>query len=538
MKSAWGRGLDSLRNAKWRLSTKIVVGFLVLAMGAIFFFSKQSEVRSTEVLTNAESRLLTGLAASVAIQVKSQVMQYGGGTAQVATDPEVVSYMTTTPSDQAAGADALLRRLTPALAVDPDYRLLLLLDARGRVVMSNQPGLQGQDYSGRDFFTGGLVAPAAEPYVSDITLADDRRSQVMYAALPIRDAVGNVLGVAALRLSPDHVAAPLKSQDISSRHSYGLLVNHLGVVLANSANPGLNYRSLGSLDPTQGELVKKQFFLENVRSLGLNDLADQVVGTRNGGFATARLLGSKETDVVGFAPVQRQGWTILVAEAQSVFAADVSDLARTQSINALVLALIIGGLVIFAGRLFESTERELLSDPLTGLANRRFLHDILLRELRRAQRSKVPISLVFADIDHFKRINDTYGHKVGDEALQLLASTMLAAVRATDVVVRYGGEEFIILLPETGRDAAQQVAEKLRQTIADSTFEWTSRPGITLDFTISAGVAAYPSDCGSGEELILKADKALYFSKQHGRNRVATVTEAEAGAWPLAVDQG
>jgi diguanylate cyclase (GGDEF)-like protein len=532
------RGLDRLRNAAWRLSTKIVVGFLVLALGAIFFFSKQSEARSTEVLTSAESRLLTGIAASVAIQVESQVMQYRRAAVQVATDPEVVSYMTGSPSDQGARGGALLRRLAPALNADPDYRLLLLLDGQGHVVLSNQPGLQGQDQSGRDFFSGGLTAAAADPYVSDITLAEDHRSQVMYTALPIRDAVGQVLGVAVVRVSPEHVAAPLTSQDISGRHSHGLLVNRLGVILANGANPRLNYKSLGSLDPTQGEQVKRQLLLDSVTSLGLNNLADQVVGTRNSGFATAHLLGGNETDVIGFAPVSAQGWTVLVAEAQSAFAADVSDLARTQSINALVLALIIGGLVIFVGRLFESTERELLSDPLTGLANRRFLQDILLRELRRAHRTKLPVSLVFADIDHFKRVNDTYGHKVGDEVLQQLAAIMLASVRATDVVVRYGGEEYIILLPETERGDAQQVAEKLRQSIAATTLTSTSRAGVQLDLTVSAGVAAYPSDCESGEELILKGDRALYFAKQHGRNRVATVTDAEAGSWRLAANQG
>jgi diguanylate cyclase (GGDEF)-like protein len=526
-----GRGLDELRPAHWRLSTKIVVAFLVLATGAVWFFSKQSEVRSTEVLTSAESRLLTGLAASLAIQVDSQVMQDRRAAIQVATDPEVISYVTRSPSDQASGAGALLRRLRPELNIDPDYRQLLILESKGRVLISNEPGVQQQDFSGREFFTRGLIAAADDPYVSDITLAEDRRSQVMYTALPIRDALGTVLGVAAVRLSPDGVAAQLKSRDLNNRHSYGLLVNHQGVILANSAQPALNYRSLGSLDPTQREQVKRQFLLPGVPSLGLDGLADQVVGTRNSGFAAARLLGSKETDVIGFAPVSSRGWTVLVAEAQAVFTADVSDLARSQSLNALVLALIIGGLVIFVGRLFESTERELLADPLTGLANRRFLEGILLRELRRAHRSKLPVSLVFADIDHFKRVNDTYGHKVGDEVLQHVAGAMLAGVRTTDFAVRYGGEEFVILLPETRRDDAQQVADKLRSTIAQTIVESTSRPGVTLKCTISAGLAAYPVDCGSGEELILKADRALYYAKRHGRNRVVTVTEADAPGW-------
>src|SRR3979411_6648 len=463
MGSALRRGLGELRRApEWRLSTKIMVSFLVLAMGAIFFFSKQSEAQSTQTLTRAQSRLLTSLASSVAIQVESQVLQYRRDAVQVATDPEVVNFMTQGPSGQAASGAELLHRLAPALNADPDYRLLLILDNSGHVVISNEPGVQGQDFSDREFFTRGVVAAASEPYISDITLAEDRRSQIMYTSLPIRDAVGKVLGVAAVRIVPDHVAAPLKSRDLVNQHSSGLLVSRQGVILANSVNPSLNYKSLGSLDATQTAQVKSQYLLDNVSSLGLDDLANQVAGTQNSGFATANLLSSKETDVIGYAPVSGQGWTVMVAEDQSVFTADVNSLSRTQFINAFVLALIIGGLVIFVGRLFESTERESLSDPLTGLANRRFLQEILLRELRRAQRSNQPVSLIVADIDHFKGVNDTYGHNVGDEVLEQVAGIMLTGGRATDFVVRYGGGEIALLLPETRVAEAQQGADQLR----------------------------------------------------------------------------
>jgi len=529
MGSAIRRGLNELRRAPdWRLSTKIMVSFFVLAMGAIFFFSRQTEAQSTQVLTRAQSRLLTSLASSVAIQVDSQVLQYRRDAVQVATDPEVVNFMSQDPVGQAASGGALLHRLAPALNADPDYRLLLLLDPNGHVVISNEPGQQGQDNGKKEFFTRGMSAAAGEPYISDIILAEDGRSQIMYTSLPIRDAVGKVLGVAAVRIVPDHIAAPLKSRDLANQHSSGLLVSRQGVILANSVNPSFNYKSLGSLDPTQTNQVKSQYRLENVSSMGLDDLANQVAGAQTSGFATAKLLSPRETDVIGFAPVSGQGWTVLVAEDQSVFTADVNSLSRTQFINAFVLALIIGGLVIFVGRLFESTERESLSDPLTGLANRRFLQEILLRELRRAQRSNQPVSLIVADIDHFKGVNDTYGHNVGDEVLEQVAGIMLSGVRATDFVVRYGGEEFVILLPETRLVDAQQVADKLRKTISDTIMESTSRPGITLKVSLSAGVSSFPVDGGSGEELILKADKALYFAKQHGRNRVVTVTEAEA----------
>src|SRR3981081_3661764 len=152
MGAALRRGLGELRRApEWRLSTKIMVSFLVLAMGAIFFFSKQSEAQSTQVLTRAQSRLLTSLASSVAIQVESQVLQYRRDAVQVATDPEVISYMSS-PATQAQNGPGPLRRLAPALTADPDYRLLLILDPSGKVIISNEVGVQGQDFSTKEFF--------------------------------------------------------------------------------------------------------------------------------------------------------------------------------------------------------------------------------------------------------------------------------------------------------------------------------------------------------------------------------------------------
>jgi diguanylate cyclase (GGDEF)-like protein len=179
--------------------------------------------------------------------------------------------------------------------------------------------------------------------------------------------------------------------------------------------------------------------------------------------------------------------------------------------------------------MFENTERESLSDPLTGLANRRFFQEILLRELRRAQRSNQPLSLIIADIDHFKGVNDTYGHNVGDEVLEQVGSIMLSSVRATDFVIRYGGEEFVVLMPETRLADALQVANKLRKTIGDTILESTSRPGMTLKVTISGGVAAFPGDGQTGEQLILRADRALYWAKEHGRNQISTMADVEGG---------
>lgn len=522
-----GRVVSELRGIRyWRLSTKIMVSFLILSMAAIFALASLTEQRSTDVLTKANAKLLTSLAGSLAIQVDSQVLQYRRDATQVATDPETVNYMSASPADQPARGGALLMRLRPALVADPDFRLLLLLDPSGHVVLSNGAGVQGQDFSQNEFFTRGVVAPADQPYVSDISLAEDHRTKIMYIAMPVRDAIGTVLGVAAIRLSPDHVAGPLFSKDLASQHRSGFLVNQQGLILANSVNPSLDYQALGSLDPVQSDNVKKQFNLDRVQSLKLDDLADKVVGGNgDSGFTTAHLLSPGENDVVGFSSVQRQRWTVMVVEDQAVFTAEVNDLTRNQFFNTLILALIIGSLLILVGRMFETTERQSLSDPLTGLANRRFFQEILLRELRRAQRSNQPLALIVADIDHFKGVNDTYGHNVGDEVLGQVGGIMVASVRATDFVIRYGGEEFVVLMPETRIADAVQVANKLRKTIGDTILGSTSRPGMTLKVTISGGVAAFPVDGKTGEQLILGADRALYWAKEHGRNQISTVAD-------------
>jgi diguanylate cyclase (GGDEF)-like protein len=522
------RLLNEFRHVRdWRLSTKLVAGFMVAAVGAIFFFSKQTEIQTTEKLTAAQSRILTSLASSVGVQANTQLEQYRRDTKQVATDPEVRRYMALGSTDRAAATASLLAHLGPALTADPDYRLLLLLDPAGHVLVSTSTALQGGNVSGREFFVRGLTATESVPYISDVILADDGTSHVVYTSSPIKDSDQSILGVVAVQTSVAHLTMLLQSQDLVRQHSRGFLVSEDGVIMANSVGPRLNYRSVGSLDPAHANTVTKQYGLGSVQSLGLNGLAADIANTPGGGVATAPLLGSKETDVIAFAPVASQHWTVLVAEDQAIFTADVSDLSRTQFFNAFVLALIIGGLVILVGRAFDTTERESLSDPLTGLANRRFLQEILLRELRRAQRSNQPVALMIVDIDHFKAVNDTFGHNAGDEMLEQVAGVMLSSVRATDFVVRYGGEEFVILLPETRLADAQQVAEKLRNTIGETVMESTSKPGLALRCTVSAGVAMYPVDAASGEMLILKADKALYFAKQHGRNRVVTVSEAE-----------
>ncbi|OHB33242.1 MAG: diguanylate cyclase response regulator [Desulfuromonadaceae bacterium GWC2_58_13] len=161
------------------------------------------------------------------------------------------------------------------------------------------------------------------------------------------------------------------------------------------------------------------------------------------------------------------------------------------------------------------------TDPLTRLSNRRFLMKTLEKELQRCERSQKGLALIMVDVDHFKRINDNYGHQQGDVVLKTLADQMKGCLRDYDMAARFGGEEFALVLPETAIDEAVHVANRLRVAVSELRF-----PGEYHDIrlTISLGVATYPHNkVRTVDDLIREADRALYNAKEKGRNRVETI---------------
>jgi diguanylate cyclase (GGDEF)-like protein len=164
------------------------------------------------------------------------------------------------------------------------------------------------------------------------------------------------------------------------------------------------------------------------------------------------------------------------------------------------------------------------TDPLTGLYNRRHMMATLESEFDRSNRISSPFSLLMIDLDHFKRVNDTYGHQQGDIVLQSISQEIQAQLRQYDSAARFGGEEFALLLPETNLSEGTMVAERLRQTISKIQF---SDSISDLKITASIGIAAIPhKKINTTEDLIRLADDALYAAKSNGRNRVETVPPA------------
>ena len=164
------------------------------------------------------------------------------------------------------------------------------------------------------------------------------------------------------------------------------------------------------------------------------------------------------------------------------------------------------------------------TDALTGLPNRRAIDDHLKRLLAQAGRSITPMSAILLDLDHFKEINDTYGHERGDEVLAALGALLRTELRGSDFAGRNGGEEFIVMLPDTDRAGSMRVAEHLRKAMHS-----LSLPGVTREVTASFGVATFPEDALDGETLLRLADRALYAAKQNGRDRVEATSSAGLG---------
>ena len=192
-----------------------------------------------------------------------------------------------------------------------------------------------------------------------------------------------------------------------------------------------------------------------------------------------------------------------------------------QTIGTVLIFFLAG---LWTGRILDRLDklsenrRELaLRDPLTGLYNRRYLTERLVEEMARASRQNQPLSYLMVDIDHFKRLNDHYGHLAGDAVLKELAERLRQACREMDVVGRFGGEEFFVILPGTDNATAAEIAERIRSSVEEKPFSAGTFP---LDVQVSVGGAQRLAAFSHVNQLIDSADRALYAAKAAGRNRV------------------
>jgi diguanylate cyclase (GGDEF)-like protein len=231
----------------------------------------------------------------------------------------------------------------------------------------------------------------------------------------------------------------------------------------------------------------------------------------------SRAEGEASAAAIGF-PLAARGRTV-----GALVGIDRAPSVREPRLASASLALLGGVLEPAAFALdnalrLERAEALSVTDDLTQLYNSRYLSQVLRRETKRASRSGRPLSLLFIDLDGFKGINDTHGHLYGSNALVEAAAVIRISARETDIVARFGGDEFALVLPDTGSDGALAVGERIRDKIHAHRFLHSE--GLDIRLTVSVGVATLPDVAASAEQLIQAADEAMYWVKEHGKNGI------------------
>ena len=383
------------------------------------------------------------------------------------------------------------------------------LEPRYRAALAGE-SVSWEHERGRRVFrlTAGPVLPEEGPVVSGLVTAlevtEERRNE------QIRDALREIATDVARQVPPDQLA-----KDIAKAVVDIFGVDNAAVVRYTSSQSADVLAMAPAELPTLGE--KLQFRRGDASSVARvyeTGEAARVNFEANGGSIAAGLTASGAK--IGAAAPIRHGGTLWGAIAIASAAYDVIDERLVEQLTqfASLVELAVGNTTAWDALVAEAT-----TDPLTGLPNRRTFDAHLLRELERGQRYGHPVSVAVVDLDHFKKVNDTHGHPVGDRVLAEFGRRARSVSREGELVARLGGEEFAWIMPETGPEAALAAGERLRLAVSRAAFEKVG--------TLTASVGVCTTTDAEGD-LISCADEALYVAKREGRNRVARYDPAPA----------
>ena len=318
----------------------------------------------------------------------------------------------------------------------------------------------------------------------------------------LEDSQGRLLGVTGVALNMEKVGSILRSY----REKYGRTVYMV------------DSEGLVQMHP-DSDLIEKEYLSAME---GIEGLENEILAKKPGSYIFEFDRGGRHL-FLAVRYFQDFDWFLIVEQGEgaplkNIRVAMFSNLGVGFLVTCFIIAVVIFTVNRFQGRL----EALATVDDLTGIFNRRHFMDSFRREATRAARYDHPVSLLMIDADRFKLINDNFGHHIGDEALHSLASTIGDCLREVDVLGRLGGEEFAVFLPETGTQAAFQVAQRIRAAVESGTIETETG---TLKLTVSVGVATSAVDPLDTKDLLKRADAAMYRAKEKGRNRVCVETE-------------
>lgn len=425
-----------------------------------------------------------------------------------------------------AGFPSIQPRLTGSRAEDNSAQSFLdlaveasgarrgyILNTKGAVVASSNARdvLPGKpSYGTAVYFRQSIAGDSGYQFVFDTAagVCD------YYASQPIRTADGEIIGVAVLTKSLDAFEADLREFN----RPY-FFVDPQGVV-AMTNRPEALHRTLWPLTATAKTSAPRQFGKVDDPPMLEREVVD-------GTWATV----DNEREYVRRRFADHSQWSLVILKpTREIFATRFLGIVITLLVTIMALIYLVGkGRWIHDDVLADNRVRlqelthdlgmKATTDPLTGLHNRLNFDQALAREMERSHRYGTPLSLVLYDIDHFKRVNDTYGHLIGDKVLVQLSRFVPNLIRTTDFLARWGGEEFVILVPGSGGPMAFQAAEKLRDAVGQVVFEDVGT--ITCSFGVTQWV---PGETAA--EFIARADEALYHAKANGRNQVVLAPQS------------
>lgn len=423
----------------------------------------------------------------------------------------------------------------------PKYAQIRLLDTTGKEILrvNNSGGVQEivprselQDKSHRYYFSRTLDLSEGEIYISPMDLLVEHGRIVLpheptiRFSTPVFDGYGAKRGIVIINFSPDELLARIGKLYLTMLGD-AVLLNSEGYWLMGAPEEKLWGFMFDNPD-TFAKEHPNAWSIMDANEYGTYDNGNQLFMFHKSYLVHRERLGSPENVIpynnTGDRALNDPYWILVSQISTERIESLYEERALISSATHLILILVAGIISYVFARMsaqkqsaYQQLHERAVTDDLTGTANRRELNKIGKLEFMRAQRFDRPLSILMLDLDHFKDVNDTFGHSIGDQVLKHISTICLSTIRIQDLLARYGGEEFVVVMPETNIQGAILLADRICFNIRNQPYHLSEGD---IPLTVSIGVSTLTDSDDNYEQILLRADKALYLAKDRGRDRV------------------